>query len=474
MLGSLVLASAGGPTAASPSHGPAVGGTVFSGPTHAHPSSLQINPAALTRGSLGWHLYFGGALRADQITIEREKVDPASGALSPGAEVSGTPLTPTGIVSAYRVLSAGAIGITLGIPDADNGIRDQAPVGYHVLESSERRLKVMLGGALRLPSKRAFLGVSLSLVRTSHTVKLLRDSALDAGSDPALGVGSDCGGQPCGFENPLASQTWEINVNSSSLVSTQSLGVTVGLLFLLGDLDDPWLVGLSLASGAGLRSPVSLTGTSTINLAERDGGEQVSGRAELIEQPTQALWLGGRGAIIRNYELVVGLRYENSGRDRGLDIRTFGMDLADASIPERLARYRGYDDIVTLEAGLEQRDVGKRARGGARLRWESGLVDGDEITARDVAGQNLGIELGGELRIGQRIVIDFTYGSRYYPTITSEPGVFDPRAHVACIDSGYAYDACEASRDGLGAPTAAGRYHRFSHAMRLGLRYDFL
>jgi hypothetical protein len=51
---------------------------------------------------------------------------------------------------------------------------------------------------------------------------------------------------------------------------------------------------------------------------------------------------------------------------------------------------------------------------------------------------------------------------------------FDPRFQLECIESGYDYESrgCAASREGYAISSAAGRYGRLQHAMRLGLRYQ--
>ena len=70
----VALLAAAQPAAASPLSDPFLGGVVFTGPTHAHPTSFYYNPAALGLDT-GTHVFVAGTGRLDQLGIDRAPTD---------------------------------------------------------------------------------------------------------------------------------------------------------------------------------------------------------------------------------------------------------------------------------------------------------------------------------------------------------------------------------------------------------------
>ena len=301
------------------------------------------------------------------------------------------------------------------------------------------------------------------------------------GNDPANGIGSDCGGTPCGFEHPEASELYDVRVASPSILSTKNLALTVGGIV---NVAQGWWLALAYRSPPGFLSPLSMTGTVDVTAAPRDGGGALSGEAEIIYNLPQTFALALRGLAFAGWELNLAARYQNLSRHNELDLRMFGGDLADARVPEWYPRYRGFNDVIQLEAGLEQlwSDRGKLlrfrdqrdVRVGARLRFESAAVAPNEVSPSNVAGVNFTMTTGAELRLGGHLVLSLSYGLSWFPGVTAVTSVFDPISRLECIDSGFDIDTCRTTAEGRGIPTAAGDYGRLSHALRTGLRYDFL
>ena len=142
-------------------------------------------------------------------------------------------------------------------------------------------------------------------------------------------------------------------------------------------------------------------------------------------------------------------------------------------MPDWYPRYRGFKDTVRLDAGLESR-ADSRVRFGGRIRLETGAVDQSGLSPLQVAGPSATFAGALQLRLVQHLVLTANYELAWYPTGTSESSAFDPLSRLACVDSGYSFDACEAARAGRALPTAAGSYHRFRHALAVSIRYDSL
>ena len=183
--------------------------------------------------------------------------------------------------------------------------------------------------------------------------------------------------------------------------------------------------------------------------------------------------LGLRGPVLPDYDLVVNTRFQTFDSQEDLDIRMFGGDLAAGGVPEWYPRFRGFDWVIRLQAGLE-RLPSESLRYGARLAWERGAVRASRMSPIQVAGQNLSIALGGELRLGQSMVLGIGYQLAWFPTVDSSQNEFDPLARLECVDSQYDLDACAAARDGRATPTAAGTYRRLQNTVAVSLQYDWL
>jgi hypothetical protein len=175
-------------------------------------------------------------------------------------------------------------------------------------------------------------------------------------------------------------------------------------------------------------------------------------------------------------DLHVAGRWEDLSRMRGYDVRTYGTKLPINGIPEWTERPRGMHDSFAVWAGLEQADSGGQPRVllGGRIGFETSAVAAERTSPLTIAPASATLDLGAQRRFSQGWMIQLSYGLQYFPTVNAEASAFDPRDRIACIDSGFDYStsACRATREGYAIPTAAGDYERFSHAVRIGLRYE--
>src|SRR5690348_910415 len=92
-----VVAGLAGVAHAQPRLDPTEGRAVFTGAATANPTSIELNPAALETGTTAWDIYVAATSVIDQLAIHTRKLDPATGALSPGPEVHPVELAPGGI-----------------------------------------------------------------------------------------------------------------------------------------------------------------------------------------------------------------------------------------------------------------------------------------------------------------------------------------------------------------------------------------
>ncbi|MEZ4367092.1 MAG: hypothetical protein R2939_12535 [Kofleriaceae bacterium] len=470
-----LLAVAAGPAAAEPGHDVRGTEAVFTGPTSAHPSSIARFPAALPLGQPGNHLYLSGSVALDHTTVDRATIDVDTGALGPGPTVAATTLSPGGSLSYWTAAARVAFGVTVSTTPADataDDARADAPLRYSSTGERFRESHLLAFGLAAGITERIFAGASFSMTRTDVTLGFARDTALAAGRDASRGLASDCGGAPCGLENPAATELYAIDVAPSSLLASDNFVVSVGALV---EVWPRWWVALSYRTSPWLGDELTLTGTATVTLAPRDGGDTVTGDASVRVRVPSTLDAGVRGPIAPGLEFVSGARWTDLSRHDGLDVRLYGRDLIDAGLPERLRRPYGYRDTLDVHAGVEQVDVGQRLLGGARLSVTTPAIDADRTTVTTVDGWSLGASVGGQLRLSPALRLQGTYVGRYWPTVDASASAYNPLDQLDCIDSGYdaSTTACAAVRDGYARPTAAGTCGRTEHSLLLAVRYDW-
>ncbi len=461
---------------ASPLEDPTMGGAVFTGVTQPHATSLYINPAALSLAGSGWQIYFGGSLRLDQISIARNQLDPASGDVQPGGSVSALPMSPGGIIAAHNRFQNVTVGLGLHMPQSQTWISGQDATRYHTSGGGYYQFAATVAVSAQLHD-RFILGAGLSLMGSMFDLNLSRDTALEAGSNATNGIASDCGGSPCGFENPLAEQRIRLRtatvglrpsrfIDYLALVDTGNIALSGGVMIAI--TPEYWL-GISYLSPPGLLSPRVLPGTVEVTDAERDGAAERSGDAEMVFKLPQTVNVGIRGPLrwLPGYDIIGEVRWQSTSRQRELDIRMFGGNL-DGTVPEWYPRYRGLGNVWRLQTGLERVDA-NRLRWGGRVRIETGATSAGKTTPLQIEGFNMTLAGGAQLQISESVTLGGSYGLTWFPTVVASPSEFDPFDRLRCVDQMYDFEACRAAGEGRATPTASGTYGRLRHSLTLSL-----
>ena len=454
------------PAVASPGED-ALDGAVFAGPTGTNPGAITSNPASLLRISPGWHVFLGGAGQLTQHHIERDVVG-LDGNLSPGADVRASTMGAGGQAGFVFAWPGGMVAGAAAIQPPEETLTGQDALAYHSRGTRSRRIDWSIGGGYRYGSY-VHVAFSASVSDRSTTLAFARDTALEAGRDPARGVTSDCGGSPCGLEHPLATERWSI-VGDRNFLDVGNLLLAGGLLVRL---PRDTLVGLSYQRPWQLGA-YELTGTVKVTAAPRDGGGVRTGDATVFVGLPEVWRVGTRTLVAPGWEVVTELRWRRLGGIGTYDIRTHGGDLAGGGVPEYYPRARGLSDAVAVEVGAEQVDHGQPLLLGARVGGDSGASKGDRLSPTSPWGPQLNASLGLQLRVASRWVVQAGYRLGYQARVEARPSAYDPIDRIECVESGYALElpACESVRDGYGLPTAGGRYGRFDHVGWLGLRIE--
>jgi long-subunit fatty acid transport protein len=457
------------PAIASPRSDPTTGRAVFTGAATPHATSTSLNPAALgTSPFRGVEFYLAVTSTLQQLGIERRTIDPGTGALSPGPQVTDTQLGPGGNLGlVWHSSDRLTLGFEARVPPPEMLPDRKDPLRYHTLGEAQRNYLATVGVSLRVTSKFHF-GASLSHENTFLRLRYARDTALEAGRGPD-GIESDCGGSRCGVENPEATELYDVDV-ASRLVSTSNLKVHLGTVFSV--YPDVW-IGVAYHTPPGLGIQTTLDGTMDVTRAPRDGGEVVRGGASVNVSFPASVDGEIRARLPEDLELHVGVRWEDLSRMQAYDVRGYGSTFRNAGIPEWTLRPRGLRDAVAVWAGVEQYDRGQRVRLGARLGFETASVTTERTSPGTIGPPRVTIDVGGQVRLGPWIA-QLSYGLALSPRVSVEDSDYDPRFRLDCLDTlDYTSRACEATRNGYAIPTAAGDYSRLDHALRLGFRYEY-
>jgi hypothetical protein len=488
-----LLAGGGGrPAAASPLEDSTLGGAVFTGPVHAHATAIYLNPAALGLADRGAHLYFDGSLRLDTYGIDRRVLsDPrdADSALVGGPRVEASTLAPGGTLAWYSVGESIAVGAAVSWVVLDQFIEEEEALGYHTLGGAHRqyvspRLSVIgeyelpFDVPLPMPSlagaykwRNFYFGVGVSLRSTEFELSFLRDTALERGQS---GIDAPCSQEPdaapCGIENPAAAERYDVKVRTEDLFTTRNLVLNGGIMWQVAPT---WWLGVYYQSPPGFLSSLRLQGKAQITPPAYQERDSFEAKAELIYRLPQTISAGLRGPIFADYDFFAAVRWQNLSRQRLLDFRLIDPTIGGGNVPEWITRYRGFDDNLSVSAGIEQREGG-RLRLGGRLMAESETTSARAVSPLQVEGFQVTAAVGAELRLLDRLVLYGSYGLTYYPTVTAgADSLFDPQAQIDCVASDYNLDVCTPSAEGRAIPTAAGTYERMRHGFRAALRYDF-
>jgi hypothetical protein len=464
--------------AASPIDDPFVAGMSFSGPTSGDLGSIYWNPAAL--GLMrGFQVMVAGTARWSSIGVQRAPFDPMTGMPpQPGGSATATDLRqpfqwPPG-PGAYAALGYGSDRFTLAfatyMPYLEKVSFPLSPTGneptrYQMLNMDLRNLALVPALAIRFGNDFR-VGISSGFLFSTGSLSFAEDTALDGGTGTA-GIKADCGGQPCGAENPAAAARY--NINSGQGIGDAHFSVTLGggIYYRHRSLE----LGFSYQSRplGGQVAGVEVTAdNTTVTLPPRVGTGPVtcpggqSNRCVFgdISYRLPDVFIGGA-----TWHIAPGLQLDVMARwlwthlhDR-IDIRLVGPTLEANGIPQNIVLYRGFHDVVDTRARIAYW-WRERLRIGAELRLENGAVDSNAVNAAAVDAFQVEPIILAELRLSRRFWLGAGYGITIMPSVTVTDSIFKPGQATACADASndISNPACQARNAGQARPTANGTY----------------
>jgi long-subunit fatty acid transport protein len=444
---------------------------VFTGPTSPHVTSIFWNPAAV--GVMrGHHIYLAGVGRLDRLSVQRAPIDtatgePANNTTIPGRrrefdEVVATPMVLTGFAGVVFDLDKITTGIGIYTPFAEELADGPDELRYHTRGGWFYAHYLTLSFSIRATQKVIF-GFGFSGVVSSVDLQFDEDEAL-----------STCDGSTLACtEDPQAAERVHVN---SSIFEDFAPAIALSLGVMVRPVPRLWL-GVAYLSSPRVASSLdnTLDGDVVVDPAPRDGLAQVRGDARIGFRLPSMLHLGARYALVEDrWHLVIGARWVNLSEHRLWDLRLSGRDLRDAGVEEWVTRYRGLQDVTSLDVGVEQ-PQGETLRVGGRLRLDwNPFADGDTVSPTNVNGPTVELAGGVQYRVSPGWSLSLGgAASAMFPRETTD-SAFTPSAQIDCVQSGYDLDACEPAREGRAIPTAAGTYGRLSLSLMLGLSFDRL
>jgi long-subunit fatty acid transport protein len=469
-LTSALMVASVSPAAASPRSDPTSGRAVFTGAATVHPTSVTVNPATVGIDA-AVNVYV--AYLASTLVLDHEKVelDPSSGEVTGDPSISELRASPGGELSvAWNPTQRISVAVGLRSAPAETFSRGDGTGHFHGRGGQQRDFSATIAGALRASSI-FYVGAALSLSRADLHLRFSRDTALDSPTP------LDCDGAPCGIGNLSAAEQYDIDVAPASLFSNQNLALTLGLALKLGT--DTY-VGVAYHTPPGFAVQTSLGGDATVIQPSRVGGtvaeRTVKGKAAVDVSYPASVEAGLRTPVARDLLMIAGLRWEDTSRLSGYDVRPHGGAFTQRGLPEWIRRARGLSDAFSGWAGVEQVDRGESWRLGARLGYELASLEDDRVSLSGNSTGSATLDLGAQWRLSSAPwSLQLSYGLAYFIPVSVGKSAFSAQATVDCVASGYDYasDACTAVRNGYGIESGAGDYQRFQHAFRLGARYEF-
>ena len=454
------------PARASPRTDPTSGRAVFTGATMAHATSIELDPAALGLGQID-EVYAAITSVIDQLHIDLDPFD-SGGLHAPGARVRDVEVAPGAMLAFIYHLAGdrGTVGFAARTNPSETFPSNRSALAYHTLGGGERDWLASAGASIRVTNE-LYFGASLSHQNTFLRLRYARDTGL---TDPTAG----CNGAPCGLANPLATESYDVNVRSPTL-STSNLRVNVGVVVQLAR--DLWLgVAYHTPPESGVQT--ELTGHVDVVRAPRDvpDGQPAQERGQSVVEVQYPASLDAelRARLPYQLDLHVAGSWEDLSRLSAYDVRIYQSAFTADHIPEWTERPRGTHDAFAVWGGVEQVDGGPpHVLYGGRLGLQSSSVTAARTSPLTIAPTSFTVDLGARRRFGSGITIELSYGLSYFPTVHGG-GQFNPQDSLDCIASSYDYATpqCQAVRNGYAIAPAAGSYERLEHALHLGLRYE--
>ncbi len=478
---------------ASPLDDSQVGGVGWGGPTTGDLTAVYWNPGAL--GLLeGNQAMVSAGGRLVNTTIDRTAIDPATG--QPGGPRSFASATERGVYQpAHWPPGPGSfvgIGADLGgrfvialasyMPFAQRTKVSDDPAAqeatrFHLLEADIRNVALVPALAFRIGNDLR-VGVAPGFLFSAGQVVFDEDTAADAG--PA-GLAADCGGQPCGVENPAAAARYKVASGLGPVSSSPSFTVGAGIHYRR----DRWEFGLAYASrpfgNGGGSVEIDARQTSVL----RPPRDSARGPLCPVNQPGECVFghlsyrlpdvftVGVTSHVTPRVELTGIARWMTWSRHDRIFLRVVGPatdGLRPAGLPDQITLYRGFRDTLDLRARATVA-VLPRLRLAATLRAETSAVPAQALNPGAVDGFKIEPALAAQLRVGSTFLLAAGYALTLMPALDANPSVFDPAAATACQQAGGNLEspACRTRLAGAARPTAAGTYRQRGQAFSLTL-----
>lgn len=499
------------------------GGTPFEGPTDPELSAVFYNPAAL--GPLrGAHIGGVGQLVVAHGSVDRDPIcldtgQPGSGCTQSRsfpsakfADVSGAGLG--GLVWDFRNENLALALITYApweshrsFASAGNGAAGSTdtPTAYHLRREDFTLAYVALGASFKL-SRIITVGVNVSAVDGVVSLAFDRDTALEPHNCPNAARAADgsCsqptwpGGSTtiaeAGYENPAYAERLQLRGDGGKfwggIPTPTGLSIGVGGLLKVSErlmLGASWTRMFPLFVSAGRFGVGDLQGASVQPAAKLDPakvcGESgtCTGSAVIAWDVPDVYYLGARWKLREDLDFATTVRlvmyggYQRSARERAIVLQLAGDPVERAGTPSRILLGRSLVPAFAGEAAFRWR-MRDNLRIGFSVAGETSAVPGIAVSPEALDGPKVDLLVGVEMRVSRTVRVyggyDFT-GTVFTALNRPSPGSYDPRAAVRCVDASYALDACAATLDGRGLPTAAGSYTLVTHHINLGAFVDF-
>lgn len=427
---------------ASPRTDPTVGRSVFTGAATPHPTSIDLNPAALGPGQAP-ELFFALTAVADRYAIDRDTAN----------AVDGTELGIGGTFAAiFRPGSRYAVSIQMRTPAPELFPQDKQELSYFTLGQRQRDILASIAATIKATS-RLYFGTTLTHHNTFLRLRYARDTGIERGETP---------------ENPDAAELYDVGVNSPYF-STSNLKFSLG--FLARIYKDVWL-GVGYHTPPGFSLQTELEGNAQITRAPRDGGGKLPADAVVDVSYPASVDAEVTARLPQFLELHVGGRWEDLSRMQAYDTRVTGSQIVPNGIPEWQLRARGMHDAFAMWGGVDQIDTGQTLRFGGRVGFETSAVSPDHTTPLTLLPASATFDLGAQLRAGQ-FLFEVAYGLQYFLPTHVTASAFDPRFYGDCVAAQFDYSttACSAVRNGYAIADGDGDYRRMLHSLRIGVRY---
>jgi hypothetical protein len=427
---------------ASPRTDPTMGRSVFTGAATPHPTSIDLNPAALGLGSAP-EFFASVAAVLDHYAIDLDTANAVDGT---EAGAGGT------VAAVFRPGTRYAVSLEARTPPPELFPQDKEQLRYFSLGKRQRDILATIAATIKATS-RLYFGTSLTHHNTILRLRYARDTGIERGDAPG---------------NPDNAERYDVGVNSP-YVSTSNLKFSLGALVrIYGSI---WL-GVGYHTPPGFNLQTELEGNVEITRAPRDGGGKLPGDAIVDVSYPASVDAEVTAQLPAFLELHVGGRWEDLSRMSAYDTRVTGSQIVPNGIPEWQLRTRGMHDAFAVWGGVEQVDYGQNFRFGARVGIETSSTVPDRTTPLTMSPASLTVDLGMQIRLGA-ITAELAYGLQYFRPTDVTASAFDPRFYGDCAASQFDYStsACGAVRNGYAIADGDGDYRRMLHSIRLGFRY---